>query len=73
MLVAKKQSKNVSAHAGLLNNPEQAIQPFVRLYKSFVKPFIVPFLAYYTHFWTYLAKVLTMMLHLLYRIIKWYV
>uniref|UniRef100_A0A0D3FRQ5 SnoaL-like domain-containing protein n=1 Tax=Oryza barthii TaxID=65489 RepID=A0A0D3FRQ5_9ORYZ len=55
---------------GLLNNPEQAIQPFVRLYKSFVKPFIVPFLAYYTHFWTYLAKVLTMMLHLLYRIIK---
>ncbi|XP_015690612.1 uncharacterized protein LOC102719195 isoform X1 [Oryza brachyantha] len=56
---------------GFLNNPEEAIQPFVRLYKSFVEPFIVPFLAYYTHFWTYLAKVLTMMFNMLYRIIKW--
>uniref|UniRef100_A0A0D9W1P8 SnoaL-like domain-containing protein n=1 Tax=Leersia perrieri TaxID=77586 RepID=A0A0D9W1P8_9ORYZ len=56
---------------GFLNNPEGAMQPFVRLYKYFVEPFIVPFIAYYTHFWTYLAKLLTVVLNMLYRTIKW--
>ncbi|XP_025794360.1 uncharacterized protein LOC112874950 [Panicum hallii] len=55
---------------GFLKDPEAVVQPFVKLYKFYVEPFILPFLAYYTHFWTYVARGLTVVLHILYNLIK---
>ncbi|KAK1662516.1 hypothetical protein QYE76_050675 [Lolium multiflorum] len=53
-----------------LQNPEALVQPIVKLYKFCVEPFVVYLLAYYIHFWSFVAQGLTMVLGILYNILK---